>query len=101
MTNRKRDELQADEQALIESVEDGQWRGVAEPAAAINALREAATRTGRKDSRVNIRLDSHDLRRLRTIALREGLPYQTLLGSILHKYATGQLVERDDDRQVG
>jgi predicted DNA binding CopG/RHH family protein len=101
MMNHDPDRTEAEEQALIDSVEAGQWHGVAEPVAAIAALAEAARRTGRKDSRVNIRLDSHDLRRLRIIALREGLPYQTLLGSILHKFATGQLVERPDERQAG
>jgi len=50
--------------------------------------------TFRKDARINIRLSSFDLRTIQVRAPQEGLPYQTLVSSILHKYAHGQLVER-------
>ena len=56
--------------------------------------RLAAENTFRKDVRINIRLSSFDLRAIQVRALQEGLPYQTLVSSILHKYAHGQLVER-------
>jgi len=90
-----------EEAALIAAVENNEWTEVAAPQAAIDALRAAAGATGRKDKRVNIRLDSRTLTRLRAIALREGLPYQTLISSVLHKYATGQFVGRSDGRKVG
>jgi predicted DNA binding CopG/RHH family protein/predicted XRE-type DNA-binding protein len=57
-------------------------------------LRAAARATGTKDRRVNIRLSSADVRDIQALALREGIPYQTLIASILHKYVTGRLVER-------
>ena len=60
----------------------------------IEKLRAAARATGTKDRRVNIRLSSADVRDIQALALREGLPYQTLIASILHKYVTGRLVER-------
>jgi predicted DNA binding CopG/RHH family protein len=47
----------------------------------------------RKDARINIRLSSNDLRRLQKKALAEGIPYQTLVASILHKYVEGRLHE--------
>ena len=48
----------------------------------------------RKDKRVNIRISEHDLLALQRKALEEGIPYQTLIASILHKYLTGALVPR-------
>ena len=48
-----------------------------------------------KAKRVNIRLSSGDLRDIRVKALEEGLPYQTLIASVLHKYVTGRLAERN------
>ena len=47
----------------------------------------------KKDARINIRLSSNDLRRLQKKALAEGIPYQTLVSSILHKYVEGRLNE--------
>lgn len=47
----------------------------------------------RKDARINIRLSSKDLRGLQKKALSEGIPYQTLIASILHKYVEGRLRE--------
>lgn len=49
----------------------------------------------KKDARINIRLPSKDLRSLQARALREGIPYQTLVASVLHEYVDGQLVEKD------
>lgn len=54
----------------------------------------AARATGTKDRRVNIRLSSADVRDIQALALREGIPYQTLIASILHENVTGRLVER-------
>ena len=56
--------------------------------------REAARNTARKDRRVNIRISSQDLELLQARALREGIPYQTLMASVLHKYVHGTLGER-------
>ena len=52
-------------------------------------LKNYARATIKKDKRVNIRISERDLKELQRIALREGLPYQTLISSILHKYVTG------------
>lgn len=59
--------------------------------------REALAETERKRP-VTVRLQERDLRRLRVIAQEKGIPYQTLIGSILHQYVTGRMVERDGDR---
>ncbi len=59
----------------------------------IERLRAAARATAIKEKRVNIRLSSVDLRDLQARALEEGIPYQTLIASVLHKYVTGRLSE--------
>jgi predicted DNA binding CopG/RHH family protein len=56
-------------------------------------LRAAARATSIKDRRVNIRLSAGDLHDIQVKALEEGLPYQTLIASVLHKYVTGRLTE--------
>lgn len=57
-------------------------------------LKAAARATGTKDRRVNIRLSSGDLSDIQAKALEEGVPYQTLIASVLHKYVSGRLTER-------
>ena len=59
-------------------------------------LKAAARVTGIKDRRVNIRLSSGDLSDIQAKALEEGMPYQTLIASVLHKYVTGRLADRRD-----
>lgn len=58
-------------------------------------MRAAARATAIKDKRVNIRLSSVDLLDIQAKALAEGMPYQTLIASVLHKYVTGRLGERE------
>ena len=53
-----------------------------------------AKNTLRKDKRINIRLSSNDLVSLKTNAVEMGLPYQTLVSSVLHQYVTGRLIQR-------
>ena len=85
---------QAEEREILESYERGEWVSVHDEAAAIARHQAVAANTLRKDRRVNIRITGYDLAALQTIAGEEGLPYQTLMASILHKYVTGRLVER-------
>jgi predicted DNA binding CopG/RHH family protein len=59
-------------------------------------FKAAARATAIKDKRVNIRLSSGDLQDIQVRALEEGLPYQTLIASVLHKYVTGRLSERGE-----
>jgi predicted DNA binding CopG/RHH family protein len=61
--------------------------------AELQRLRAAARATAIKDKRVNIRLSSVDLLDIQAKALEEGMPYQTLIASVLHKYVTGKLAE--------
>jgi len=82
------------EDGLLSAYERGELRSVATKEE-MARLRAAARATGIKDKRVNVRLSSGDLRDIQIRALQEGIPYQTLIASVLHKYVTGRLVERN------
>ena len=87
-------ELDEEEQEILEAYESGRLVPVPDREAVIARLQSYAQAAQRKDRRVNIRLTARDLTALQSIALDEGIPYQTLMASILHKYVTGRLVER-------
>jgi len=78
---------------LLAAYEAGRLKSVATKGE-LSKLRAAARATAIKDRRVNIRLSAGDLQDIQVRALEEGLPYQTLIASILHKYVTGRLEER-------
>jgi len=82
------------EQDLLESFERGEWDSVKNIAEERLRFQQYADATFRKDSRVNIRISARDLDQIRKKAMEEGLPYQTLIASVLHKYISGRLVER-------
>lgn len=83
--------LDEEEKALLKSVERGEWKSVDNLEEEIAKAKKAAENFLGKDARVNIRISSSDLGRLKRIAAYEGLPYQTLIASVLHKYASGHL----------
>ena len=85
-------ELSKDEKELLDSVENGEWETVPDVKDEIKRYQAIAKSSLKKDERINIRLASKDLMGLQKKAMQEGLPYQTLISSILHKYVTGQLV---------
>ena len=60
----------------------------------LEQIRESARATATKDQRINIRLSTGDLRDIQVIAMQEGMPYQTLIASVLHKYVTGRIAEK-------
>jgi predicted DNA binding CopG/RHH family protein len=85
--------LDKDEKAILESVERGEWSPT-RPAQRDRArYARYARETFKKDRRVNIRISSRDLETIQKRAIEEGLPYQTLISSLLHKYASGRLRE--------
>ena len=81
-----------DELEVLTAYEKGQLKSVATKAE-LAKFKAAARATAIKDRRVNIRLSSGDLSDIQVKALEEGLPYQTLIASVLHKYVTGRLAE--------
>ncbi len=85
--------LTKEEKEILRDFDGGAYRSVATKQD-LEAYRVAAHATALKDRRVNIRISSLDLAGLQARALQEGLPYQTLIASILHKYLSGRLVEK-------
>ena len=83
-----------EESELLRSVEKDEWRSVENLKGEIDRYRNYAKAAAKKDRRINIRISSQDLEALQDIAMEEGIPYQTLITSILHKYASGRLVDR-------
>lgn len=80
------------ENEVLTAFDKGQLKSVASKAE-LAKFKAAARATALKDRRVNIRLSSGDLSDIQTRALEEGVPYQTLIASVLHKYVTGRLAE--------
>ena len=82
--------LDEEEQAIEDSAEEYVPVGDEE-----RARIERVLARSRKNKNINIRVSEADLDRIRTKADREGLPYQTLISSVLHKYVNDQLVDED------
>lgn len=79
------------EQDLLDSYEQDEWQSVDNLKAEIKLAKLAAENTLKKDKRISIRVYGSDLLRLKRLAAKEGLPYQTFITSLLHKFSTGQI----------
>ena len=86
--------LDDEEKDILASYERGEWRPVKNSKQEIRKLSEYAKNTLQKDKRINIRMSSKDLDQVQVIAAQEGIPYQTLVSSIIHKYVSGYLLEK-------
>jgi len=85
--------LEKEELEILKSFEDEEWRSVSGKNREVGRLQDYARATFKKDRRINVRISSKDLNALQKRALEEGIPYQTLVSSILHKYVSGRLRE--------
>jgi len=83
--------LDREEQDLLQSFERGEWSSIRDRKTEVSRLGVAARATLRKNRRINIRLSDRDVIGLQAKAAEEGMPYQTLISSVLHKYLTGSL----------
>ena len=83
--------LDKNERELLASFERGEWKSIRDLSHAKKHYQEAARETLRKDKRINIRLSQKDLEGIQAKAAREGMPYQTLISSIIHKFVMGNL----------
>jgi len=86
--------LDKNEKDILGSYENGEWIEVPHMKDEIKKHVDYAKSTTRKDKRVNIRMSQRDLESLQRKALEEGIPYQTLISSLLHKFVNGRLVEK-------
>jgi predicted DNA binding CopG/RHH family protein len=89
----KKPKLDKEEQAILDSFERGEWKPAAHRRQEIARHAAYARNTLAKDRRVNIRISSKDLEELQAIAVEDGMPYQTLMASVLHRFVSGRFVE--------
>ena len=82
------------EQEILDAFEQGKLKSTANAKNEILDAKEAAKNTFNKNKRVNLRLTEQDYDLAHIKALQDGIPYQTLLSSVIHKYLTGQLTEK-------
>ena len=86
--------LDKQERDILDSFERGEWKSVKNLKKEIEKHRAYARQTLKKDKRVNIRISSMVLDEIQTRAVEDGMPYQTLISSILHRFVTGRLIEK-------
>jgi predicted DNA binding CopG/RHH family protein len=83
-----------EEKEILAAFEKGELKSIHPSREELARHQGYASRTISKNKRVNIRLSEKDLEDIKVRAIEEGIPYQTLMGSILHKYVAGKLVEK-------
>lgn len=81
------------ENDILQDLEAGDFISSLNNHEEIELAQRAASQHLKRDSRINIRVSSADLNMVRRIAAQEGLPYQTLLSSVIHKFVSGRLVD--------
>jgi predicted DNA binding CopG/RHH family protein len=86
--------LDKTEAAISKSYENDEWVSIDNLEAERIRHEQVARYTIKKDKRINIRISEKDLNGLKLKAVEEGVPYQTLISSILHKFVSGKLVDR-------
>jgi len=89
------DKYTKEEKGIMEAVEKGTYTSVGNLDKEKKRYSEYAAKTLRKDKRVNIRISERDLEAIQRKAMEEGIPYQTLISSLLHKYVNGRIAEID------
>lgn len=86
--------IDQDEQDLMDSIERDEWQPVKNFEQEKKKAMDAARNTLKKDKRINLRLTQKDYQQIQIKAIEEGIPYQTLISSIVHKYLNGTLTPR-------
>lgn len=93
-----RSKLPKEEQELLEAFESGEYESTLTDSRR-RELEAVATNTFKKDKRINIRISNRDLTAIQSKASEEGIPYQTLVSSIIHKYISGSLRDITANKQ--
>ncbi len=84
-----------DEKDIFESYENDEWQSSSNLKKDKQKYSQIARNTILKNKRINIRISERDLTKLKSKSVEEGMPYQTLVSSILHKYISGKLIEQN------
>jgi len=89
--NEKNNRMELDE--YEKEISEAYENGMLIPSESQTDFQEIAKNTMKKNKKINIRISENDLSSLQRRAAREGIPYQTLIGSVLHKFASGYYKE--------
>lgn len=84
-----------EEREILRAYERGEFQPVKNAKSEKKRYQRYARAFLKKDKRVNIRLSTQDLQGIQLKAFHEGIPYQTLMASVIHKYVTGSLISRN------
>lgn len=84
------------EKDIIKSYENNEWQSIKNTSQRITKYQSIAKMHLKKDKRINIRISEKDLEDIQKKAIMQGLPYQTLIASIIHKYNSGMLTEKNE-----
>ena len=98
--SKKHFDLDDDEKEILKDFEEGNFKSVDNLDEELALAKQAANNFMKRDSRINIRISAADLNMVRRIAVQEGLPYQTLLASVIHKFVTGRLINKEGGVQT-
>ncbi len=91
---KKKFDIEEHEKEILADLENGEFISVENVVEEMETAEIAAHNFMKRDSKVNVRISTSDLNKVRRIAAEEGLPYQTLLASVIHKFAAGRLVDK-------
>ncbi len=87
--------LDSEEKEILNDYENDEYVEISDMDKVIEKHTEYAKATFLKNKRINIRISQRDLEYIQRRALEEGIPYQTLIASLIHRYISGKLVEKD------
>jgi predicted DNA binding CopG/RHH family protein len=87
--------LDQEEKEILEAYESGELKLSKPSSDEIAAIKAAASNTFRKDKRITIRLYDHDFKGIQKKALQMGIPYQTLISGVIHRYIEGDLISKE------
>ena len=97
--SKKHHDIENYEKDILDDFEKGEFVSIENSKEELKLAKQAATNFMKRDNRINIRISGTDLNMVRRIAVQEGLPYQTLLASVIHKFVTGRLVDKRSTSQ--
>ncbi len=92
--SQKHFDIEQHEKEILEDLDKDEFVSIDNSSKEMQLAKQAADNFMKRNSRINIRVSTADSNMIRMIAVQEGLPYQTLLASVIHKFASGRLVDR-------
>jgi len=84
--------LDKEEQEILDAIENGDWKAVTPTKPELRHYAQIARNTLKKNKMISIRMSELDYNQIKSKAIEEGIPYQTLISSIVHKYVSGRLI---------